>query len=107
MLSAAQHIVPLHACNLARQPCPEAKYQIQLKILQYCPISPCFQHIASLHAPLPCSLARLPCPAALPGILARHPCPAALPKLVQAFPAIKDIAILSLVYELISTCERG
>jgi hypothetical protein len=26
--------------------------------------------------------------------------------LVQAFPAIKDIAILSLVYELISTCTR-
>jgi hypothetical protein len=25
----------------------------------------------------------------------------------SSFPAIKDIAILSLVYELISTCERG
>jgi hypothetical protein len=24
MLSAAQHIVPLHACSLARQPCPAA-----------------------------------------------------------------------------------
>jgi hypothetical protein len=121
MLSAAQHIVPLHACNLARQPstadlhgslarqtcpadlpgrlakqtcpadlpgrlaqqtCPEAKYQIQLKILHYCPISPCFQHIAPLHAhawqgcaPLPCSFARQPCPAVLPGSLARQPCP--------------------------------
>jgi hypothetical protein len=29
-----------------------------LKILHYCPISPCFQHIAPLHAPLPGSLAR-------------------------------------------------
>jgi hypothetical protein len=28
-----------------------------LRILHYCPISPCFQHIAPLHAPLPCSLA--------------------------------------------------
>jgi hypothetical protein len=46
---------------------------------EYCPISPCFQHIAPLHAPLPCSLARQPCPAALPCSLARQPCPAALP----------------------------
>jgi hypothetical protein len=51
--------------RLARQPCPAAKYQIQLKILHYCPISPCFQHIAPLHAPLPFSLARQPCPPAL------------------------------------------
>jgi hypothetical protein len=85
--------------RLARQPCPEAKYQIQLKILHYCPISPCFQHITPLHAPLPCSpaalagslgrqpwpaalagsLGRQPCPEALPGSLARQPCPAALP----------------------------
>jgi hypothetical protein len=50
-----------------------------LKILHYCPISPCFQHIAALHAPLPGSVARQPCPAALPGSLARQPCPAALP----------------------------
>jgi hypothetical protein len=51
-----------------------------IKILHYCPISPCFQHIAACHAPLPCNLARQPCPAALPGSLARQPCPAALPK---------------------------
>jgi hypothetical protein len=50
-----------------------------IKILHYCPISPCFQHIAACHAPLPCNLARQPCPAALPGSLARQPCPAALP----------------------------
>jgi hypothetical protein len=50
-----------------------------LKILHYCPILPCFQHIAPLHAPLPGSLARQPCPAALPGSLARQPCPVALP----------------------------
>jgi hypothetical protein len=58
MLSAAQHIVPLHAFNLARpgsfarQPCPAA---------------------------LSGSLARQPCPAALPGSLAQQTCPAALP----------------------------
>jgi hypothetical protein len=91
-------------------------------------MQPC---LAALHG----SLARQPCPAALPGSLAQQPCPAALlaslaekfascftavgrhacsiayfysaGSLVQAFPAIKDIAILSLVYELISTCERG
>jgi hypothetical protein len=39
-----------------------------IKILNYFPISPCFQHIA----PLPCS-------PALPGHLARQPYPAALP----------------------------
>jgi hypothetical protein len=50
-----------------------------LRILHYCPISPCFQHITPLHAPLSCSLARQPCPAALPGSLVRQPCPAALP----------------------------
>jgi hypothetical protein len=50
-----------------------------LRILHYCPISPCFQHITPLHAPLPGSLARQPCPAALPGSIARQPCPAALP----------------------------
>jgi hypothetical protein len=108
MLSAAQHIVPLHHVTLpgslarqpcpadlpgrlARQPCPEAKYQIQLKILHYCQILPCLQHIG--YCTIACTLAM-------------QPCPAALPKLVQAFPAIKDIAILSLVYELILTCER-
>jgi hypothetical protein len=61
-----------------------------------------------------------PCKAALPGSLARQPCRkvcnlflgrmhAVLHTFtqVQAFPAIKDIAILSLVYELISTYERG
>jgi hypothetical protein len=60
-----------------------------LKILPYCPISPCFQHIAPLHAPLPGSLARQPCPAALPGSLARQPCPAALPSNLarQPYPA--------------------
>jgi hypothetical protein len=42
-----------------------------LRILHYCPISPCFPHIA----PLPCSLVRQPYLAALPGSLA----PAALP----------------------------
>jgi hypothetical protein len=73
-----------------------------VRILHYCPISPCFQHIA----PLPGSLARQPCLAALPGSqipntaqntallstftmlsayctiacsLAMQPCPAALP----------------------------
>jgi hypothetical protein len=51
MLSAAQHIVALHACKLARKPCPAA---------------------------LPGSLARQPCPAALPGSLAWQPCPAVL-----------------------------
>jgi hypothetical protein len=50
-----------------------------VRILNYCPISPCFQHIAPFHAALPGSLARQPCPAALPGSLARQPCPAALP----------------------------
>jgi hypothetical protein len=34
-----------------------------------------------MHAALPGSLARQPCPAALPGSLAQQPCPAAL----QAF----------------------
>jgi hypothetical protein len=67
MLSAAQHIVPLHACNLARQPCPAA---------------------------LPGSLARQPCPAALPGSLARQPCPAALPSSLaqQPCPAVRPIS---------------
>jgi hypothetical protein len=74
--------------------------------------------------PCPVAFAWQPCPVSLPASLARQPCPAALQKslqavlcsiayfysagsLVQAFPAIKDIAILSLVYELISTCQRG
>jgi hypothetical protein len=86
----------MHPCpaalpgSLARQPCPAA---------------------------LPGSLARQPCPAALPASLARQPCPPALPaslaeKFAEKFAScltavIKDIAILSLVYELISTCERG
>jgi hypothetical protein len=139
-----------------------------IRILHYCTISPCFQHFAPLHAALPGSLAREPCPAALPGSLVRQPCPAALlgslarqpcPAvrpistgfdararllcshrtvlqwqvtklharaavltdlnlfLVQfhhaftgsllLFPQFKDVAMLSLVYELISTCERG
>jgi hypothetical protein len=43
-----------------------------LRMLHYCPISPCFQHFAPWHAPLHCL-------AALPGSLARQPCPAALP----------------------------
>jgi hypothetical protein len=55
-----------------------------VKILHYCPISPCFQHIAPLHAPLSGSLARQPCPAALPGSLARQPCPAAFQKIRPA-----------------------
>jgi hypothetical protein len=42
-----------------------------LKLLHYCPISPCFQHIAPLHAPLPVSLALQSCQAALPGNLVR------------------------------------
>jgi hypothetical protein len=50
-----------------------------IKILQYCPILPCFQHIAPLHAALPGILARKSCPAVLPGSLARQSCPAALP----------------------------
>jgi hypothetical protein len=47
-----------------------------LKILHYCPISPCIQQpcSAALHG----RLARQPCPAALPGSLARQSCPAAL-----------------------------
>jgi hypothetical protein len=50
-----------------------------LRILHYCPISPCFQHIAPLHclAALPDSLARQPCPEALPGSI---DCLAALQK---------------------------
>jgi hypothetical protein len=50
-----------------------------VRILHYCPISPCFQHIAPLHAVWPGHLARQPCPAALPGRLARWPCPVAWP----------------------------
>jgi hypothetical protein len=47
-----------------------------IRILHYCPISPCFQHIiAPLHTALR-ALARQPC-ACLPGSLARA-CPAAL-----------------------------
>jgi hypothetical protein len=65
MLSAAQHIVPLHAFNLAGslalQPCPAA---------------------------LPGSLARQPCPAALPGSLAQQTCPAALPGSLTNFDRI-------------------
>jgi hypothetical protein len=41
-----------------------------IRILHYCPISPCFQHFAPLHAALPGSLPRQPCPADLPGSLA-------------------------------------
>jgi hypothetical protein len=48
-----------------------------LKILHYCPISPCIQQPCS--AALPGSLARQACPAALSGSLARQACPAALP----------------------------
>jgi hypothetical protein len=43
--------------------------QTLLKILHYCPISPCFQHISPLPAALPGSLARQPCPGALPASL--------------------------------------
>jgi hypothetical protein len=50
-----------------------------IKILHYCPISPFFQHIAPLHAPLPSNLPRQSCPAAMPGSHARQPCPAAMP----------------------------
>jgi hypothetical protein len=93
-----------------------------VRILHYCPISPCFQHIAPLHAVWPGHLARQPCPAALPTSLAekfsscftavgRHACSIAYfysaGSLVQGFPAIKNIAILSLVHKLISTRERG
>jgi hypothetical protein len=107
--------------RLDRQPCPAALPGSVAR--QPCP------------AALPASLARQPCQVALPASLARQPCPPALPaslaekfvfcfmavgrhacsiayfysagSLGQAFPAIKDIAILSLVYKLISTCERG
>jgi hypothetical protein len=58
--------------------------QTLLKILHYCPISPCFQHIAPLHSALPGSLARQPCPAALPRRLAPQPCPSASQKSLQA-----------------------
>jgi hypothetical protein len=63
--------------------------QTLLKVLHYCPISPCFQHIAPFHASLhdnlepaalPGSLARQPCTAALPGSPARQACPAPLQK---------------------------
>jgi hypothetical protein len=80
MLSAAQHIVP---CNFARKPCPEAQYQIQLKILHYCPISPCFQHIAAY--------CMQPCPPALPGSLARQPCQEALPASLARQPSRKAV----------------
>jgi hypothetical protein len=50
-----------------------------IRILHFRPISPCFQHIAPLHAALPRTLAQQPCPAALPSSLARQTCPAALP----------------------------
>jgi hypothetical protein len=90
----------MHLCpaalpgSLARQPCPAA---------------------------LPVRLARQPCPAALPVSLDRQPCRKVCKlfygrslgrhacsiayfysagSFVQAFPAIKDIAILSLVYKL-------
>jgi hypothetical protein len=43
-----------------------------IKILHYCPISPCFQHIfAPLHTALPGSLARA-CPAARRALLSRQ-----------------------------------
>jgi hypothetical protein len=88
-----------------------------------------FHHAFSIlhHCMHPCN-AMHPCNEALPASLARQSCrkvcklfygrrPACMHacsiayfysagSLVQAFPAIKDIAILSLVYELISTCER-
>jgi hypothetical protein len=51
--------------------------QSLLKILHFCPISPCIQQPCT--AGLPGSLARPPCPAALPGRLARPPCPAVRP----------------------------
>jgi hypothetical protein len=34
-------------------------------------------------APLPCSFARQPCPAALPGSLARQPCTGSLAEILQ------------------------
>jgi hypothetical protein len=99
------------ACTFARQPCPAALPGRLAR--QTCP------------ADLPGRLARHTCQAALPGSLARQPCPATLPSrleekfascftavgrhacsiayfysagsFVQAFPAIKDIAILSLL----------
>jgi hypothetical protein len=52
----------MHACNLARQPCP---------------------------ATLPGSLAQQPCPAALPGSLARQPCPTDLPSSLARQPNTK------------------
>jgi hypothetical protein len=116
----------MHPCHaplpgsIARQPCPAVLPGSLAR--QPCP------------AALPGSLARQPCPTALPGSIARQYCPAVLPgslaekfvscftavgrhacsiayfysagSLVQAFPAIKDIAILSLVYKLILPCER-
>jgi hypothetical protein len=117
MLSAAQHIVPLHACNFARQPCTEA--------LPGSPIPNTAQNTALLsNFTMLSAYCMQPCPVALPASLARKPYPPALPaslaeklfygrrpacmqyiayfysagSLVQAFPAIKDIAILSLVY---------
>jgi hypothetical protein len=51
--------------------------QSLLKILHFCPISPCIQQPCS--AALLGSLARQPCTACVPGSLARQPFPAALP----------------------------
>jgi hypothetical protein len=120
---------------LARQPCTRlpgslahASFQIspnrfRLAIWQYglaqqpCPVAFAWQpFLAAFSGSLVCQ----PCQAALPASLAEkfascftavgRPCSIAYfnsaGSLVQAFPAIKDIAILSLVYELISTCER-
>jgi hypothetical protein len=66
--------------------------QSLLKILHFCPISPCIQQPCT--AGLPGSLARQPCPAALPGSLARQPCPAALPGSLarQPCPAVQPIS---------------
>jgi hypothetical protein len=99
------------------QPCPAAFPGSLAR--QTCPAA---LHGSLCLAALPGSLACQPCQAALPASLAekfasyftavgRHACSIAYfysaSSLVQAFPAIIDIAILSLVYELISTCERG
>jgi hypothetical protein len=142
-----QHIAPLPG-SLARQPCLAALPGSQIPntaqntallstftmLSAYCTIA-CTLAMQPCPAALPGSLARQPCPAAFHGSLARQPYPAALTgslakkfgsyftavgrhacsiayfylagSLVQAFPAIKDIAILSLAYKLISTCEHG
>jgi hypothetical protein len=58
-----------------------------IKILHYCPISPCFQPFSILHHCMQ------PCPAALPGSLARQPCPVALPGSFAGQPCLAAMTL--------------